>query len=164
MVIRNDTPADCGVVITEVNTDTLSQAGYIHGEAWRASHRHFCSEAFVAKHTAEAQTAYLREEKGKGKRVFLLTDGKPVGIVSVCGGYIENLYVLPWEQNKGYGTRLLDFAIGECGGRARLWVLSNNPGAHRLYARRGFAATGKRKALSGGLYELEMELCELDPP
>ena len=34
----------------------------------------------------------------------MLVKHKPVGIVSVTGSLIEDLYIRPDEQNKGYGT------------------------------------------------------------
>ncbi len=68
----------------------------------------------------------------------MLTDGFPVGIVSVFGNVIENLYVLPKEQRKGYGSFLLKFAITQCSGIPTLWVLSKNTGAYILYVRHDF--------------------------
>lgn len=142
--------------IIEVTEENIAAAGQIHSESWQASHRAFCSPEFVAKHTAQAQTEYLRREMADGKRVWMLTDGEPVGIVSVWGSLIENLYVLPRMQNRGYGSELLVFAVRQCEGVPTLWILSNNPGARRLYVRHGFTETGSRKQLKGFLYELEM--------
>ena len=142
--------------ITEVTGGTVSAAGAIHAESWRESHRSFCSPEFVAKHTAQAQTEYLRQEMAHGKRVFLLEDGQPVGIVSVQGNLIENLYVLPTQQNRGYGTRLLKFAMAQCDGAPALWILNNNEGARRLYIRHGFQETGKCKPLGENLWEIEL--------
>ncbi len=141
--------------IVPVGERELAVAGKIHSESWRASHG-FCTAEFVAAHTPEAQTAYLRREIGAGKRLFLLMDGSPVGIVSVWGDLIENLYVRPGLQGRGYGTALLEFAAGQCSGVPRMWVLSNNTRALRLYRSRGFRETGARKELKGGLFELEL--------
>lgn len=141
--------------ILPVGEELLPPAGEIHSESWRASHG-FCSPAFLAAHTPEAQTEYLRRELSAGKRLFLLTDGLPVGIVSVHGDMIENLYVRPALQGRGYGTALLEFACGECDGTPELWVLSVNETARRFYEHRGFRATGARKELKGGMYELQM--------
>lgn len=142
--------------IVEVNEENLAQAGRIHSLAWQESHRSFCTPEFVAKHSPEAQTEYLRRERVQGKRVWMLVDGKPVGIVSVQGSLIENLYVLPGEQNRGYGTRLLRFAMAQCQGTPALWILSSNEGALRLYARHGFVKSGRENRLSETLYELEL--------
>lgn len=144
-------------MIVEVNEQNLAVAGHIHSEAWKQSHRAFCSVAFIEKHTAAAQTDYLRDQIKQGKRIFLLTEDTPIGIVSVHEELIENLYVLPSQQNKGYGTQLLQFAIRQCSKEARLWLLSNNEGAYRLYAKHGFIKTGQVHRLNETLYEIEMK-------
>lgn len=45
---------------------------------------------------------------------------------------IENLYILPDEQCKGYGTQLLEFAIQQCKGIPTLWILDINYIAYSL--------------------------------
>ena len=95
--------------IQEVNLQNLSQAAEIHALSWQEAHRDFCSAEFVAQHSVARQMAYLRREMEAGKRLFMLTDHQPVGIVSVDGNLIENLYVLPQKQRNGYGTVLLKF-------------------------------------------------------
>lgn len=150
-------------MIVEVNEQNLAVAGHIHSEAWKQSHRAFCSVAFIEKHTAAAQTDYLRDQIKQGKRIFLLTEDTPIGIVSVHEDLIENLYVLPFQQNRGYGTQLLLFAIGQCSKEPRLWLLSNNAGAYRLYAKHGFVKTGQVHRLNETLYEFEMQRSALPP-
>jgi len=85
----------------EVTEQNIADAGRIHSESWKESHRGFCSVEFVDKHTSVAQAEYLRREMNAGKRVYMLIDEYPVGIVSVHGSLIENLYVLPSEQREG---------------------------------------------------------------
>ena len=148
-------------VIVEVNERNVAEAGFVHAMSWQASHAHFCSAAFVKRHTQEAQTEYLRREIEAGKRIFMRIEEKPVGVVSVWGDLIENHYVLPTEQNRGYGASLLRFAVQLCRGTPKLWILSNNEGARRFYIRHGFRETGKVKPLKGELHELEMELATL---
>ena len=145
-----------GICIRRVMPATMEQAGWIHSESWKQAHKDFCSAAFVALHTPQRQRAYLQAEAAKGAQLYMLWDGKPVGIVSVQGNLIANLYVLPQEQNKGYGTKLLAFAIGRCEGTPTLWLLSTNEGAMRLYARHGFRPTGNTVQHGGGVHELEL--------
>ena len=140
----------------EVTEQNIADAGYIHSESWKESHRSFCSVEFVEKHTPIAQAEYLRREMDAGKSIYMLINEYPVGIVSVHGDLIENLYVLPSKQHKGYGTRLLEFAIQKCQCTPKLWILNINEGAHRLYTKHGFKETGKRKQLNGNLYEMEL--------
>ena len=145
------------VKIEKVTEQTLPLAGQVHAESWQESHRAFCSPEFVAKHTPEAQTDYLRREMAQGKELFLLWEDGPVGIVTLWGDLIENLYVLPRHQNRGYGTRLLKFAMARCQGTPTLWILSSNQGARRLYERHGFRETGRTKYLSDTLLEQELQ-------
>ena len=148
--------------ITKVDEGNIADAGRIHSESWKESHRSFCSAEFVEKHTPAAQADYLRREMNTGKSIYMLIDNYPVGIVSVYGNLIENLYVLPSEQRKGYGSQLLDYAIRHCSGTPCLWILNNNEGAYRLYSMYGFQETGRRKQLNDQLYEIEMERSSLN--
>ena len=54
--------------IVEVTEENVSQAGRIHSESWKESHRAFCSPEYVEKHTPQAQTDFLRREMESGKR------------------------------------------------------------------------------------------------
>ena len=72
---------------------------------------------------------------------------KPVGIVSVTGSLIEDLYVLPDLQNRGYGTELLRFAMRQCKDTPVLWILENNTDAERLYRRMGFQEPGRKTGM-----------------
>ena len=144
--------------ISLVAEDDISQAAEVHAAAWRASHRPFCTEEFVTLHTPERQEGFLRRQMEEGASIYLLrVSGAPVGIVSIKANVIGDLYILPEEQRKGYGTKLLRFAIGQCNDTASLWVLSNNEGAQRLYKRNGFYMTGNTHPLSETLCELEMK-------
>mgnify|MGYP001318797630 CR=1 FL=1 len=145
-------------MIEQVTEKTLPLAAYVHALSWQASHTALCSPEFIAQHTPERQAEYLRGEMGRGKRLFLLTDGKPVGVVTVWGSLIENLYVLPEKQKMGYGTMLLDFAIRQCENTPTLWVLNTNETARKLYLKNGFLETGTTRALNERIYEIEMVL------
>ena len=144
--------------IIRVTERNICEAGRIHAESWRESHRDFCTAEFIARHTEKAQTEYIRDEIAKGKVFYMLLDGKPVGVVSLQGSLIENLYVLPDEQQKGYGTRLLREMIAQCDGVPTLWVLSNNERANAFYRKHGFRESGKRAQLRSDLHEIEMVL------
>ena len=141
-----------------VDKTNILQAALIHSIAWQESHRAFCAPDFIEKHTPERQREYLRSKMSDGTRVFMLVDEKPVGIVSITGSLIEDLYVLPGMQNRGYGTELLRFAISLCTDVPVLWILENNTGARRLYHRMGFVETGRRHSITDRLDEIEFAL------
>lgn len=79
----------------------------------------------------------------------------PVGLVSVTGNLIEDLYILPTFQRQGYGTALLHYAIGKCTGIPTLWILENNKVAEEMYTKNGFKKTGRRNVVDKGLDEIE---------
>ena len=140
-------------IVSERNMDVAAE---IHAATWRDSHKHFCSEPFVAAHTAARQKQYMEQEINRGRVFYLVMDPDAKGLVSVCGTLIENLYVLPSEQRKGYGTALLRYAERYCIGMPKLWVLSNNEPAKHFYLKAGYAFTGKKNDLNPNLSELEM--------
>ena len=147
-------------MIVPVDETNIAAAGAVHAASWRESHS-FCTPEFVAAHTAETQTEYLRREMDGGKTLFLLLDPEPAGVVSVQEDLIENLYVLPEKQGRGYGSALLEFAASRCQSAPRLWVLNINEKARRFYEARGFRETGERRELNHGLAELEMSRSRL---
>ena len=143
-------------MIVSVNQGNLAEAAAVHALSWQASHRAFCTSAFTRLHTPERQASYLRSKMDGGSRIYLLVIDEPVCIVSVTGNLIEDLYVLPERQNKGYGTELLQFAVAKCTDRPTLWILENNVRAKRLYERLGFSETGRRKTIKNGLDEIQL--------
>ena len=98
---------------------------------------------------------YLRKKMSCGTKLYMLVDEKPVGIVSVTGSLIEDLYIHPDMQNMGYGTKLLQYAIDQCADTPTLWILENNKRAERLYRRMGFKETGRKNLITHGLDEIE---------
>lgn len=145
-------------MIIKVDMTNLLQAAVIHSVSWKDSHRSFCSPDFVELHSTERQYDYILEKMNSGSRFFMLVEDEPVGVVSVTGSLIEDLYILPEKQNMGCGTRLLQFAIEQCSGTPTLWILENNIGAKRLYHRFGFKETGKANAITDELDEIELVL------
>lgn len=147
-------------MIVPVDQANIDQAAEVHSISWKESHRPFCPSDFIELHTPEHQRIYLQAKQRQGGRIYLLIEEAPIGIVSVNDNLIEDLYVLPDKQNMGYGTALLQFAIGQCSGIPTLWILENNTDAERLYRRLGFAKTGRRSAITNGLDEIEFKLCK----
>lgn len=142
--------------IQQVGEEQIPVAAKIHALSWKESHQSFCSKEFIEIHTIEHQMQYLKSEMQKGKELYVLQDIRPIGIVSIMDNFIENLYILPKEQAKGYGSKLLQFAEGKCKGEAKLTVLDCNEKAIRLYKKHGYIKTGKKTRLSDLLYEIEM--------
>ena len=73
---------------------------------------------------------------------------------------MDDEFILPEKQNMGYGTTLLQFAIGKCNGTPTLWILENNDKAKKLYHRLGFRETGTFHAVTDRLNEIELAYTE----
>ena len=142
-------------MIIPVDETNLFQAASIHSISWKESHRAFCTPDFIELHTPDRQMEYLRKKMSCGTKLYMLVDEKPVGIVSVTGSLIEDLYIHPDMQNMGYGTKLLQYAIAQCADTPTLWILENNKRAERLYRRMGFKETGRKNLITHGLDEIE---------
>ncbi len=145
-------------IVAHVTEENIAAAARIHSISWQESHRAFCNEAFILKHDVEHQKEYIREKMKNGSKFYLLYDKEPVAVVSVKDELIEDLYVLPEQQNKGYGTQLLGYVVAKIqklGLIPSLWILENNKGAERLYLRQGFVPTGNRNHITGKLDEVE---------
>ena len=151
-------------MIEIVDERNIAEAARVHSISWQESHRAFCTADFIALHTAERQQTYIADKIKNGSRFFLLSDQhggaekKSIAVVSVAGSLIEDLYVLPAEQNKGFGSALLRYAVSQCTEKPTLWILENNTAAARLYRRFGFVQTGRRKAITDRLDEIEFAL------
>ena len=147
-------------MIVAVDKTSLSEAAAIHSISWKESHRSFCSTDFIEQHTPERQREYLERKINSGSKLFMLIEEMSLGIVSVTGSLIEDLYILPDKQNMGYGTKLLKFAINQCSETPTLWILENNADAERLYLRMGFEKTGRKNTIRDGLDEIEFALAK----
>ncbi len=145
-------------MIIPVNEQNIMDAATIHSISWKESHSDFCSPDFIEIHSPEQQLKYMRDKMHKGTKFFMLADEDPVGIVSVKDNLIEDLYVLPDKQKRGYGTKLLQFAISQCPGTPTLWILENNVKAEKLYLRMGFEKTGRKNTITNCLDEIEFAL------
>ena len=143
-------------MIVAVDKTNVFEAAMIHSVSWQESHRSFCVPDFVEMHTPERQQLYIQDKINSGSKFFMLIEDEPIGIVSVKDDLIEDLYILPQKQRMGYGTKLLQFAIGQCTGNPTLWILENNSNAKRLYHKMGFQETGRMNAITDSLNEIEL--------
>ena len=145
-------------MFVRVSEKNIQEAAEVHSLSWKDSHKAFCSKDFIKKHNIENQIGFLRKEIELGKKLYMLIENySSVGIVSIHKDFIENLYVLPEEQGKGYGTKLLLFAIDKCKGQPILCILDNNKRAYNLYYKYGFRKTGKVNVLCDTISEIEMK-------
>ncbi|MBR0817582.1 GNAT family N-acetyltransferase [Bradyrhizobium liaoningense] len=93
----------------------------------------------VGLHTPDEDRWFYRERVFPTCRVWGRFDGDELsGIMAFRDGWVEQLYVLPAAQGRGFGTELLDVAKASCD-RLELWTFQRNAPARRFYEVRGFA-------------------------
>ena len=132
-------------------------------EAFWNVYRPGCSEHFVI-HVLRDDLAFVKEldfvmeKDGEliGQNMFMCTvinadDGRVIPVLTM-----GPIGITPELKRRGYGTKLLQFAIGQCTGRPTLWILENNANAKRLYHKMGFQETGRINAITDRLNEIEL--------
>lgn len=82
----------------------------------------------------------------KRQKIFILEDNKKIiGSVAVYGNEIDDLIVAKSHQRRGYGERLLKFAVSYLQKNKispiRLYVADWNQGALKMYIKNGFKIT-----------------------
>lgn len=93
----------------------------------------------------------------KLENIWVYDDEFVKGMVHIKGKEITELYVDFFFQNKGIGTKLIEFAI-QTFYVQNLFVLEKNTGAIRFYQRHGFLLTDERQPEEGTTeYIVKME-------
>ena len=92
----------------------------------------------VGLHTPDEDRWFYREHVLATCRVWGRFDADVLnGIIAFRDGWVEQLYVLPAAQGRGFGTELLDVAK-QPSERLELWTFQRNALARRFYEVRGF--------------------------
>ncbi len=90
-------------------------------------------------HTPQEDRAFYRSHVFVECDVWGAGDPAIVGIMALRVGWIEQLYVLPEHQGRGFGGLLLDQAKAAFD-TLQLWTFQRNLPARRFYEARGFTA------------------------
>ena len=127
-------------MIINVSSNNISDAAKVYMDSWKESHKEICSKEFIEKHDLEYMKEYLSEKLEHGYNIFIDYENvKPVGIIGInpIDEEICLLYVSPKFQQKGYGAKLLEYAINKCK-NPYIIVLDTNKKAIDFYTKRGF--------------------------
>ncbi|WP_459190412.1 GNAT family N-acetyltransferase [Parabacteroides sp. APC149_11_2_Y6] len=109
---------------------------------WEASVR--SSHHFLTEDDILFYKPLVRNEYFKAVHLYIIRNeqNRIVAFTGLSDDLIEMLFVHPGEQGKGYGKRLIDFALNEKHIR-RVDVNEQNEQALRFYLQRGFKITGR---------------------
>lgn len=96
-----------------------------------------------------------------GETYIALEGDEAVGVVSVCHGVVQTLYVLPEFWSRGIGSALHDLALERLRElnveEARLWTLTENHRARAFYEKRGWSLTGRTRAVPYPPHPIDVE-------
>jgi GNAT superfamily N-acetyltransferase len=148
--------------IRRANLEDAARLGGLAAATFRETFGHIYPPEDLAAYLAASYTPEVMAAKIAGATSagwLVERDGEAIGFATAgpCGlphpevtatcGELKQIYMLRARQGGGVGTRLIDEVLAWMGdGRfGRLWigVWSENHGAQRLYARRGFEKVGE---------------------
>jgi diamine N-acetyltransferase len=166
-----------------VATPTIRRAGPGDADALAAIGRATFTESFAHLYPPADLAAFLAEAHSLARAAAdLANPAKAVWLVEAAGevvgyalagpcklphadvtpacGELDRIYILATHRGGGLGSRLLDLSLAwlERNGPRRLWigVYSENLGAQRLYASRGFKIVGSYKFVVGETLDHEL--------
>jgi GNAT superfamily N-acetyltransferase len=143
--------------------------GHVHDTAWKDTVRGLVDSSYLQSRTEEKSVEMFQKSQCQNTLVAEC-DGMIVGYATYGpsrdedlreAGEIYALYLLKGHQRKGYGHRLLEFALRVMPDYPcySLWVQEGNLNAIRFYLREGFVTDGATKTQrvgDGYLRELRM--------
>lgn len=92
-------------------------------------------------------------------------EDEAVGVISLSGGVLQTLYVMPECWGRGVGSTLHDFALDRLRERnvqkACLWTLTENHRARAFYEKRGWILTGRTRVVPFPPYPTDVEYSRL---
>ena len=130
-------------MIVKVTEKNLFDAAEVYMKSWKESHKDICSAEFIEKHDFDFMYGYLKDKLNSCYNIYVCyNDQTPVGIVAIntADEEICLLYVDPDQQGKGYGSKLLEYALSLCK-NPYITVLDSNKKAIDFYLKRGFIPT-----------------------
>ena len=107
-------------------------------DVWLASFK--AAYAFPAAHTDEEVRGWVREEVVTREETFIAAeaDGTVVGLMSLDGDDLDQLYIHPDHFDQGIGSRFVELAKERRPGGLGLYTFQVNERARAFYERRGF--------------------------
>jgi len=159
--------------IIRATIETAEDLGYVHATAWNHAYRGIVPDEYLNKYfIPEKRAEKFRKVLPSTDNEYYIAyfDGKPMGMV-VLGksgdddakenaGEVSAIYLLSGYWGKGYGKKLMDFAVNrlkEFGcSTVTLWVLEENKRARTFYEKYGYVFDGTKKELNLGKPLVEM--------
>lgn len=148
MILREATPADTGAISRLATDAFIAKFGPLYSpqdlSAFLAEN---LAEPAIAAELEKADRVYRLAADGEGGLLGYCKIGLACGFPKQARGQrvmeLKQLYTAPGATGQGIGAALMDWAMDQFSARGadevQLSVYAENFGAHRFYARYGFA-------------------------
>ena len=123
---------DC--VLRRLGWDEMDQAAIVHRKAFDDR-----LPWLAGLHTPAEDRAFFQSRVFAGCEVWGAINRELVGFIAFREGWVDQLYVLPQWQGRGWGQALLQTAKA-ASTSLQLWTFQRNMPARRFYERQGFVA------------------------
>ena len=144
-------------MIRPARAEEATAVALVHIETWRVAYAHVFPREEL-EHMSAERVERRAELHRRSPPIVAEVDGEIVGFVSVgpandsdSDGEIYAIYVLPTHWATGVGRALIqagEARLRELGHHeAVLWVLEDNPRAHRFYERTGWTRDGTHRPI-----------------
>ncbi|MCL2030311.1 MAG: GNAT family N-acetyltransferase [Oscillospiraceae bacterium] len=143
-----------------------------HVACWQAAYQGILPDEYLNAMPVEKMAERNRQtlsDPGLCRYYCVEQDGRMIGRLITCescdedksnAGEIAAIYLLDAFWGKGYGRKLMDFALADLTSQgydeAILWVLEPNHRARRFYEKCGFALDGAQKEIHIGQPHTEL--------
>ncbi|NLW43355.1 MAG: GNAT family N-acetyltransferase [Tissierellia bacterium] len=141
--------------IRKITKEDAAKASRIYALSWKIAYRNIVPQNYLDSLSLDRWTPFLKDSLFDG--YVLIEDGEYIATTSISPareeemqgwGEIISLYVLPEYFYKGYGKKLLEFAVSELKSQGFndtfLWVLEENRQGRDFYERNNFIPNGDK--------------------
>ena len=150
-------------LIREAKIEDACGAATVKVLTWQAAYRGIIPDDYLSAMDIDKYTERHKEFLGiadAGHQFVAEYDGQIIGILSLTkcrdddksdSGAIEAIYLLQEHWDKGYGKKLMDFAIDKLREHGYseicIWTLDENTRARKFYEKCGFSFDGAKMEL-----------------
>ena len=150
-----------GFSIITAKKEMSEKIAHVHIKTWQHAYKGIVPQSFLDSMTEEnrAEKYKFENELEKGHFFFAVKiDNYIAGFLYLCrcrdddskdAGEIGGIYLLPEYQHKGYGAKMMEYAIDFLRDKGhntiKIWVLEQNEKAISFYNKFGFSFDGSKK-------------------
>ena len=153
------------VEIRWANYNDWHDVSTVHSDSYRSAYKGIMPDDYLTNLTVEKWEKYYQESLSGGieKSALIFVDCKAIGciIIGKCQDVdlddtyeIQSIYLLQSYWGKGFGKRLINWAINEIRElgcvNISLWVLKENTNARKIYEHLGFMFDGTERLITRG--------------